>query len=362
MEGFIAPNKPSRCTWHPKTTEKSPHACRTNLSHNRMKILPNILHAIGDSPMVRLNHIPQAEGIKCEMLAKCEFLNPGGSVKDRIGFRMVQEAQHAGLLNSDSTIIEPTSGNTGLGLAMASAVFGYKCIIVMPKKMSDEKVCALKALGAKIIRTPTEAAFDSPEGLIAVAQKLNREIPNSIILNQYTNPGNPLAHYDGTGVEILTQCDNKLDMVVIGAGTGGTVTGVGRYIKDKLPSVKVVAVDPYGSILAEPPELNVSDVSLYEIEGIGYDFIPTVLDRSAVDQWVKTGDKESFIMSRRLIKEEGLLCGGSSGAAMVAALKVARELNSDQRCVVLLPDGIRNYMSKMAKDEWMVQKGFYDQE
>uniref|UniRef100_A0A224XPD3 Syndecan n=1 Tax=Panstrongylus lignarius TaxID=156445 RepID=A0A224XPD3_9HEMI len=285
------------------------------------------------------------------IVAKCEFLNPGGSVKDRIAVRMIADAEEKGLLKPGMTIIEPTSGNTGLGLAMAASVKGYNCIIVMPWKMSDEKVNALKALGAKIIRTPTEAAFDSPEGLIAVAQRINKETPNSIILDQYRNAGNPVAHYDGTGAEILQQCDGKLDAVVIGAGTGGTISGVARYLKERLPEVKIVGVDPYGSVLAEPPHLNKTDVTFYEVEGIGYDFIPTVLDRSLVDEWVKINDKESLIMARRLIREEGLLCGGSSGSAMVGALKVAKTMSSHQRLVLILPDGVRNYMSKMVKDD-----------
>lgn len=316
-------------------------------------IRPNVLHVIGNTPMVKLNRIPQAEGIKCEMLAKCEFFNPGGSVKDRIGFRMVEDAEKSGALRPGFTIIEPTSGNTGIGLAMASAVKGYRCIIVMPQKMSNEKVSVLRSLGAEIIRTPTAAAFDSPEGLIAVAQKLQREIPNSIILNQYCNASNPLAHYDSTGAEIFDQCDGKLDMVIVGAGTGGTVTGVGRKLRELCPNCIIISVDPEGSILAEPESLNQSDTSFYELEGIGYDFLPTVLDRSVVDKWYKVADVDCFNMARRLIKEEGLLCGGSSGAAMTVALKAAASLRADQRCVVLLPDGIRNYMTKFVSDHWM---------
>lgn len=358
MKDFVRPDLPSKCTWKANGPEKSPHSSRPTELNERLRIMPNILHAIGWSPLVRLNHIPKSENIACEILVKCEYLNPGGSVKDRIGYRMILEAEAKGILKPGATIIEPTSGNTGLGLAMACSVLGYKCVIVMPKKMSDEKVSALKALGAEIIRTPTEASFDSPEGLIAVSQKLQREIPNSIILNQYVNPGNPLAHYDGTAVEIMTQCEGKVDMIVIGAGTGGTASGIGRYFKEKMPNVKIVGADPYGSILAQPPELNKTDVTFYEVEGIGYDFIPTVLDRSVVDKWVKTSDKESLLMARRLIREEGLLCGASSGSNMTAALKAAKSLSKGQRCVVILPDSIRNYMSKMVKPEWMESRGF----
>lgn len=245
--------------------------------------------------------------------AKCEFLNPGGSVKDRIGYRMVQDAEDKGLLIPGvSTIIEPTSGNTGIGLAMASAVRGYRCIIVLPEKNSDEKVNTLKALGAEIIRTRTEAKFDDPDSLVAIAQRLQKEIPNSIILNQYTNSGNPLAHYDGTGSEILHQMDGKIDMIVLGAGTGGTVTGIGRKIKEGCPDCVVVAVDPEGSILARPETMNQSDVVVYEVEGIGYDFIPTVLDHTVVDKWVKSNDTMALQMARRLIAEEGFLCGKKS--------------------------------------------------
>lgn len=349
---FERPDLPSKCTWKIGTDpEESPHT-KVPLTPPK-KIRPNVLHVIGNTPMVKLNRIPQAEGIKCEMLAKCEFFNPGGSVKDRIGFRMVEDAEKSGALKPDFTIIEPTSGNTGIGLAMASAVKGYRCIIVMPQKMSNEKVSVLKSLGAEIIRTPTAAAFDSPEGLIAVAQKLRNEIPNSIILNQYRNCSNPLAHYDLTASEIYEQCDGKIDMAIVGAGTGGTVTGIGRKLKELCPNCIIVSVDPEGSILAEPESLNKSDVSFYELEGIGYDFIPTVLDRSVVDKWYKVADFDCFNMARRLIKEEGLLCGGSSGAAMSVALKAAASLRADQRCVVLLPDGIRNYMTKFVSDHWM---------
>nr|XP_022904478.1 cystathionine beta-synthase [Onthophagus taurus] len=352
MADFIRPDKPSKCTWSKDAEPTStPHTIEK--LEPPKKILPNILHHVGNTPMVRLNRIPQQEGLKCEVLVKCEFFNPGGSVKDRIGYRMVIDAEKDGKLKPGSTIIEPTSGNTGIGLAMAAAVKGYRCIIVMPEKMSNEKVCALRALGAEIVRTPTAAAFDDPEGLICVAQKLMKEIPNSIILDQYRNPGNPLAHYDGTAMEIYEQTGGNVDMVVAGAGTGGTVTGLGRKIKELMPNCKLVAIDPEGSILAQPESLNKSDVTYYELEGIGYDFIPTVLDRSIVDKWMKVNDSMALPMARRLIKDEGLLCGGSSGAAMAIAVKAAKNLKEGQRCVVLLPDGIRNYMTKFASDQWM---------
>lgn len=255
-------------------------------------------------------------------------------------------------------IICGSSGNTGIGLALAAAVKGYKCIIVMPEKMSNEKVNVLRALGAEIIRTPTSARFDAANSHIRVAQKLQTQIPRSIILDQYRNPANPLAHYDTTGAEILQQTGGKLDYVVLGAGTGGTVTGIGRRIKEGAPDCVVVGVDPKGSILAEPEELNASDTTFYEVEGIGYDFIPTVLDRSVVDRWIKTDDKESLEMARNLIRLEGILCGGSSGTAVTAAVQVARELPKGKRVVVLLPDGVRNYMTKFLDDDWMENRDF----
>ena len=276
--------------------------CVTNNFHFRTKnqgFLPNVLEFIGNTPLIQINKIGQSEGLECTLLAKCEFFNAGGSVKDRIAKRMVEDAEKAGLLKPGDTIIEPTSGNTGIGLALAAAVKGYRCIIVLPEKMSAEKVDTLRALGAEIVRTPTSATFDSPESHISVAQRLNNQIPNSIILDQYRNPGNPLAHYDTTAEEIIEQCGGKVDMVVLGAGTGGTVSGIGRKLKEKCPECIVVGVDPEGSILAQPEEINKSDVTYYEVEGTGYDFIPTVLDRSVVDEWMKSNDRDSFTMSRR---------------------------------------------------------------
>ena len=270
------------------------------------KIYDSILEAVGNTPMVRIRRIGRSTG--CEFLAKCEFLNPGGSVKDRIGRRMVEEAQAAGRIQKGDTLIEPTSGNTGIGMAMAAAVHGYRMIITMPEKMSQEKQVTLEALGAEIIRTPTEAAFDAPESHISVAEQLKEILPSSHILDQYGNRDNPQAHYEGTGREILEQTDGQLDYCVMTAGTGGTITGVAKAIKEQKPDVKIVGVDPVGSILAGPGE-----VSSYSVEGIGYDFIPDVLDRELIDEWIKSEDRESFLMARRLIRQEGLLCGGSSG-------------------------------------------------
>ena len=311
----------------------------------------NILSTIGNTPVVKINKI--AKNLDCNVFAKCEFFNPGGSVKDRIGWNMVKEAELSGRIKPGDTLIEPTSGNTGQGIALAAAVKGYKCIITMPEKMSKEKQIALEALGAEIIRTPTEAKSSDPESHISVAKKLNKEIENSHILDQYSNPSNPEAHYYGTAEEIIKDFNNDLDMVVISVGTGGTITGIAKRLKEEMPAIKIIGADPEGSILGGGDK-----VSSYLVEGIGYDFIPDVLDNSLIDEYIKTKDEESFIMARRLIKEEGLLCGGSCGATMVAALKAASKLKNGQNCLVILADGIRNYMTKFPNDSWMEENGF----
>jgi cystathionine beta-synthase len=314
-------------------------------------IFNSILETIGRTPMVKLNRV--GANLQCNLYAKCEFLNPGGSIKDRIGYQMVADAERSGRIKPGDTLIEPTSGNTGIGIALAGAIKGYRIIITMPEKMSREKQVVLEALGAEIIRTPTDAAWDSPESHIGVAKRLQKELPNAHILDQYSNPSNPNAHYNGTGVEILSDMNDKVDMVVMSAGTGGTITGVARRIKERLPHCQIVGVDPIGSILAGP-----GPIHSYKVEGIGYDFIPDVFDRSLVDTWVKTADRESFQLARRLISEEGLLCGGSSGSVIYAALKEAKNLSKGQNCVVLLPDGVRNYMTKFIDDKWMRDNRF----
>eukprot|EP00760_Papus_ankaliazontas_P014958 PhM_4_TR161/c0_g1_i1/m.13821/K01697/CBS; cystathionine beta-synthase len=317
----------------------------------RSNILPNVLDAVGNTPCIRLHTIPKLLGLKCEVVAKCEFFNPGGSVKDRIGVRMVEEGIKSGLVKEGDTLIEPTSGNTGVGMAMAAAVTKRRMIITLPEKMSSEKVSILKALGADVVRTPTEAAWDSPESHIGVAEALRKKDPvHHHVLDQYKNINNPNAHYCGTAPEILKQCGGKVDMLVISTGTGGTLSGIARYFKEHSPQTKIVAVDPVGSILADPAN---DKVGTYHVEGIGYDFIPNVLDRSLVHQWVKSEDKESFELARMLHRHEGLLCGGSSGSALAGVKKAAAGLSEGQRVVVILPDGIRNYMTKFVDDEWM---------
>jgi len=315
------------------------------------KIYDSILEAVGNTPLVRLHSVGRGTG--CEILAKCEFLNAGGSVKDRIGKRMVEVAQESGRIKPGDTLIEPTSGNTGIGMALAAAIHGYRMVITMPEKMSREKQVVLEALGAEIIRTPTEAAFDAPESHIGVAKQLEKILPNAHILDQYGNPDNPLAHYEGTGQEILDQTDGNLDFLVMTAGTGGTITGAARRIKEELPNVKIIGVDPVGSILAGP-----GDILPYKVEGIGYDFIPDVLDRDLIDEWVRTEDRESFLMARKLIRHEGMLVGGSSGSAAWAAVEIAKKYGPDKRIVTLFADSVRNYMTKFLDDQWMRANGF----
>jgi len=323
------------------------------------KKFDDVLDGIGNTPLVKINKLGVAAGLKCQLYAKLEFFNSGGSVKDRIAKRMVIEAEKDGRIKPGDTLIEPTSGNTGIGLALVSAVKGYKCIIVMPEKMSQEKISVLKALGAEVVRTRTSAAFDDPDSHMAIAAKLQKEIPNAHILDQYINNFNPDAHYDGTGEEILKACNGKVDMLVAGTGTGGTITGIAKKLKENCPDIKIIGVDPLGSILAGPGHSN-EGVTGYEVEGIGYDFFPQIFETDVIDKWYKSADKPSLLMARQIISEEGILCGGSSGSAMVAALDAAKCLDEDQVCVVVLSDGIRNYLSKFVNDDWMMEKGIMD--
>ena len=317
-------------------------------------IYNDILETIGSTPVVKLNSI--GKELDCNLYAKIEMVNPGGSVKDRTAFRMIDHAEKEGRIKTGDTLIEATSGNTGIGLALAAAVRGYKLIICMPEKMSMEKELTINALGAKIIRTPTEASHDDPKSNFGVAKKLNKEIPNSHILDQWTNCCNPDAHYFDTAQEILNDFGTNLHMVVMGVGTGGTATGVGKRLKEEIEGIKIIGADPYGSILGGEDEYNGQP---YKVEGIGYDFIPKTCEHEYIDDFVKVNDKEAFNTARALIREEGLLIGGSCGSAMFAALKAAKSLKKGQNCLVILPDSIRNYMRKFLSDDWMKENELF---
>ena len=306
---------------------------------------------IGNTPLAKIQRL--ADSSSGDIYLKLEGNNPAGSVKDRPAFSMIKQAELRGDIKPGDTLIEATSGNTGIGLALAAAVKGYRMIITMPEKMSQEKEVVLKALGAEIVRTPTEAAWNDPDSHIEIAKKMNKEIPNSHILDQYANPNNPLAHYNLTAQEIINDFPNGLDMIVAGVGTGGTLTGLAKRLKEEYPNIKVIGVDPYGSILWGGKE-----VYPYKVEGIGYDFFPDVLDNKIIDKYIKVNDEDSFKTAKQLIREEGLLVGGSCGTATFAALKAAQSLEENQNCLVILPDSIRNYMSKFVNDEWMKKNNF----
>lgn len=311
-------------------------------------IYNNILETVGSTPIVKLNSI--GSHLECNLYAKLEMFNPGGSLKDRTAFCMIDCAEKSGRIKPGDTLIEATSGNTGIGLALAAAIKGYKLIVCMPKKMSMEKELTIKALGAEIVRTRTEACHDDDDSNFGVARKLNKEIPNSHILNQWENPCNPKVHYNHTSEEILDDFGTDLHMAVMGVGTGGTITGVGRRLKEAIPDIKIVGADPYGSILGGEDEYKGSP---YHVEGIGYDFFPKTFDQTIVDQFVKVNDKEAFSTAKSLIREEGLLIGGSCGSATFAALKAAKSLKKGQNCLIILPDSIRNYMRGFLSDDWM---------
>jgi cystathionine beta-synthase len=317
-----------------------------------VRVLDSFLEAVGNTPLVRLHKVTR--GVRPTVLAKLELLNPGGSVKDRIGLPMIEAAERAGLLKPGGTIVEPTSGNTGHGLAIAAAIRGYKCIFVMPDKMSQEKVALLRAYGAEVVITPTAVSPESPESYYRVADRLTEEIPGAFQPNQYFNTANPGAHYETTGPEIWQQTDGGIDVLVAGVGTGGTITGVARYLKERRPEIVVVGADPEGSLLSGDA------VHPYLTEGIGEDFIPETFEPSLIDRWVRVSDRDSFRMARAITRQEGILVGGSSGTAVHAALEVARDYDEATTIVVILPDTGRNYLSKLYSDTWLLQYGLLE--
>jgi cystathionine beta-synthase len=317
-----------------------------------MRVMDTFLDAVGNTPLVRLRSVTR--GVQPTILAKLEILNPGGSVKDRIGLRMIEAAERAGRLRPGGTIVEPTSGNTGHGLAIAAAIRGYKCIFVMPDKMSQEKVALLRAYGAEVVITPTAVPPESPESYYRVADRLTEEIPGAFQPNQYFNQENPAAHYETTGPEIWDQTEGKIDVLVAGVGTGGTITGAARYLKERKPALRVIGADPEGSVFSgDSPRP-------YLVEGIGEDFWPRTFDPSVVDRYVRVTDRDSFLTARAITRQEGILVGGSSGTALFAALEVARELPKDTLIVVIFPDTGRNYLSKLYSDSWLLQYGFLE--
>jgi len=311
----------------------------------------NILQIIGRTPIVKLNKVSQS--LSCNLYGKCEFLNPGGSTKDRAAYQMICDAEAEGRIKPGDTLIEPSSGNTGIGLAMAGAVKGYKVIITVAAKVSREKQVILEALGATVYRAPPNVAWDHPDSNIMLAKRLQSETPNSHMLNQYTNPSNTKSHYEHTAKEILDDFGDTLNMMVMGVGTGGTVTGIATRLKAANPHIKIIGVDPNGSILGGGQYKGD-----FYVEGIGYDFYPEVLNNTLIDDYVKVDDKDSLLMAKRLIKEEGLLVGGSAGSAVCAALQAAKILKPGDNCLVILPDTAHNYLSKFVDDEWMKTRGF----
>ena len=319
----------------------------------------SILEVIGNTPLVRLNRV--ARGLRPMLLAKLEYLNPGGSVKDRIGIAMLEAAEKAGAIKPGGTIIEGTSGNTGMGLALAAAIKGYQCIFTMPDKMSQEKIDALRALGAEVIVTPTEVEHDDPRSYHSVAHRLSREIPNSLYPNQYENPANVDAHYSTTGPEIWEQTAGKVTAVVIGVGTGGTITGVARFLKEKNPNIRVIGADPVGSIFAEMFKTGRKpQVQPYKTEGIGQTELPRNVDFSVIDELYAVSDKDAFTLTRQLARFEGIFAGGSAGSALYAAIKASEKLSESDIVVVIIPDSGTRYLSKIYNDNWMRENQFLE--
>lgn len=324
-----------------------------------MQLKNDILDAVGNTPLVRLSRVLTV--IRGELLAKCEFLNPGGSIKDRIGCYMIEVAARAGHIKPGGTIIEATSGNTGMGLAIAAAIKGYKTVFVMPDKMSEEKRQSLRAFGAKVVITPTGVPPESPHSHYSVAARLEKEIPNSYFINQYSNLSNQETHYKMTGPELWRQTEGKFDAIVLGMGTCGTISGLGRFIKEKNRNIKVVGVDPKGSILKDLFETGKApQAHTYKIEGIGEDMKPANCDYSVVDQIIRVEDKESFLMTRSLLTKEGIFAGPSSGAAVVGALRYMSQVENPGRVIVILPDSGNRYLSKVYNDAWMIENSFLE--
>ena len=324
------------------------------------RVYDNILETMGDTPLVRLNSVTL--GLKATVYAKVEFFNPGGSVKDRIALKIIEEAERRGELKPGGTIVEGTSGNTGAGLAMVAALKGYKTIFVLPDKQSEEKRAALRAWGARVVVTPTNVEPEDPRSYYSVAARLVKETPNSFYANQYHNPDNPVTHYETTGPELYAQLDGKFDVFIAGIGTGGTITGTGRYLKEKNPDIQVVGVDPVGSLYYDYFHTGqLTEPHTYVLEGIGEDFMPSTMDFQYVDDVVRVNDKECFQMTRRLVREEGLYVGGSCGAAVAGALKYLRRVDREGLvAVILLPDSATKYLSKIFNDEWMRENGFLE--
>lgn len=318
-----------------------------------MSYYDNVLGAIGKTPLIKLSRI--SESLNVNIFAKVEYFNPGGSSKDRIALAMIEDAEKKGFLKKGGTIIEATAGNTGAGLALVAARKGYRCIFVLPDKMSKDKINLLKAYGAEIVITPTSVPPDSPESYNGVADRLAREIPDSYRPGQFTNLINPETHYLTTGPEIWDDLNGKIDVFVAGMGTGGTISGAGKYLKERNPDIIVVGADPEGSILSGDSPKS------YKVEGIGEDFVPITFNRQVVDEMIRISDAESFAITRKMAREEGLLVGGSSGTAVAAALKYAQRLEQGKNIVVLLPDSGRNYLTKIFSDHWMWENGFLDQ-
>jgi len=337
-------------------------AVPTDRTATRLDIRDNILGTIGHTPLVRLNQI--GRGLACTLVAKVEFFNPGGSVKDRIALNIVEAAEREGRLNPGGTVVEATSGNTGAGLAIVCAIKGYKSVFVMPDKMSSEKIHLLRAFGSKVVITPTGVGPDDPRSYYKVADRIVAETPGAILANQYHNPENPRSHYTTTGPEIWEQTAGQVTDVIIGMGTGGTITGIGRYLKEQNPKIRIVGVDPIGSILYDTFKLGhvpeTPHPKTYKTEGIGEDFLPSTLDLSVVDEVLQVGDKETMLTTRRLVREEAIFCGGSSGTAVAGALRYCRNLGPDRLVVVILPDSASRYLSKIFNDDWMRENGFLE--